>query len=88
MSLRKLKQAFYGCPASHYRRDPTAERKITAMSTLIATAAGEEFRNDVRKKLSTDTLAALTRLDPVRSTLAVAQTFILLALVIGLAMAY
>ena len=58
------------------------------MSTVIATAAGEEFRNDVRKKLSPDTLAALTRLDPVRSTLAVAQTFILLALVIGLAMAY
>ncbi len=49
---------------------------------------GEEFRDDVRKELPPDTLAALTRLDPVRSTLAVAQTFASLALVIGLAITF
>ena len=58
------------------------------MATVIAFATGEEFRDDVRKKLAPDTLAALTRLDPVRSSLAVAQTFTLLALVIGLAVAF
>ena len=29
--------------------------------------AGEEFRDDVRKKLPPEALAPLTRLDPVRS---------------------
>jgi fatty acid desaturase len=58
------------------------------MSAFIASATGEEFRDDVRRKLPPDTLAALTRLDPVRSTLAVAQTFALLALVIGVAVAF
>src|SRR5512145_48287 len=43
---------------------------------------GEEFRDDVRKKLPPEALAPLTRLDPVRSTLAVAQTFAALALVL------
>jgi fatty acid desaturase len=50
--------------------------------------AGEEFRDDVRKKLPPEALAPLTRLDPVRSTLAVLQTFAALALVIGVAVAY
>jgi fatty acid desaturase len=50
--------------------------------------AGEEFRDDVRKKLPPEVLAPLTRLDPVRSTLAVAQTFAALALVVGLAVAF
>lgn len=51
-------------------------------------ATGEEFRDDVRRKLPAGELAPLTRLDPLRSTLAVAQTFALLVLVIGLAVAY
>jgi fatty acid desaturase len=50
--------------------------------------SGEEFRDDVRKKLPVEVLGPLTRLDPLRSTLAVAQTFGLLALVIGLAIAF
>jgi fatty acid desaturase len=53
-----------------------------------AATTGEEFRDDVRKKLPAEVLAPLTRLDPARSTLAVAQTFGLLALVIGLAIAF
>jgi fatty acid desaturase len=59
-----------------------------AMTAAIASAAGEEFRDDVRKRLPPDALAPLTRLDPVRSTLAVAQTFLSLAVVIGLAVAF
>ena len=58
------------------------------MSPVNAPAIGEEFRDDIRKKLPPDILAALTRLDPARSTLAVAQTVALLALVIGLAAAF
>jgi fatty acid desaturase len=59
------------------------------MSTAAPSAtAGEEFRDDVRKKLPAEVLAPLVRLDPVRSTLAVAQTFAALALVIGLAVAF
>ncbi|MFN0038998.1 MAG: fatty acid desaturase family protein [Burkholderiales bacterium] len=58
------------------------------MPSVIPTTVGEEFRDDVRKKLPAQILATLTQLDPVRSTLAVAQTFILLALVIGLAVAF
>ena len=49
--------------------------------------AGEEFRDDVRKRLPPETLAPLTRIDPVRSTAAVAQTFGLIALVAGFALA-
>lgn len=51
-------------------------------------ATGEEFRDDVRRKLPQEALAPLTRLDPVRSTLAVAHTFGSLALVIGLALVF
>jgi fatty acid desaturase len=58
------------------------------MTTAIASAAGEEFRDDVRKRLPPEALAPLTRLDPVRSTLAVAQTFLSLAVVIGVAVAF
>jgi fatty acid desaturase len=58
------------------------------MTAAIASAAGEEFRDDVRKRLPPEALAPLTRLDPVRSTLAVVQTSALLALVIGLAVAF
>ena len=58
------------------------------MTVAIAPTTGEEFRDDVRKRLPPDALAPLTRLDPVRSTLAVAQTFLSLAVVIGLAVAF
>jgi len=58
------------------------------MTAAIASAAGEEFRDDVRKRLPPEALAPLTRLDPVRSTLAVAQTFLSLAVVIGVAVAF
>ena len=51
-------------------------------------AKGEEFRDDVRKKLPREALAPLTRLDPIRSTLAVAQTFALIAAVAALAVAF
>jgi fatty acid desaturase len=58
------------------------------MTTAIASTTGEEFRDDVRKRLPPEALAPLTRLDPARSTLAVAQTFLSLAVVIGLAVAF
>jgi fatty acid desaturase len=58
------------------------------MTAAIASAAGEEFRDDVRKRLPPDELAPLTRLDPLRSTRAIAQTFLSLAVVIGLAVAF
>lgn len=58
--------------------------------------AGEEFRDDtrvlkqaaagnVRKLLPPDELARLTRLEPLRSTLAIVQTLVLLGLVMGVA---
>ncbi|MCK6429975.1 MAG: fatty acid desaturase, partial [Burkholderiaceae bacterium] len=54
---------------------------------------GEEFRDDlrgaaavnVRKLLPAEVLTELTRLDPWRSTLAVAQTFALIAVAVGVA---
>lgn len=58
------------------------------MTAAVASTAGEEFRDDVRKRLPPDELVPLTQLDPVRSTLAIAQTFISLAVVIGLAVAF
>jgi fatty acid desaturase len=56
--------------------------------TATAFVPGEEFRDDVRKKLPRDLLAALTRLDPHRSTLAVVRTFALIAAVAALAVAF
>jgi len=53
-----------------------------------APASGEEFRDDVRKKLPAEVLAPLTELSPLRSTLAVLQTFGLIALVIVLAVKF
>ena len=47
--------------------------------------SGEEFRDDVRKKLPREILASLTAMSPLKSTLAIMQTFGLLALVIALA---
>ena len=49
--------------------------------------SGEEFRDDVRKKLPPDILASLTTLSPFKSTLAVLQTIGLLVIVIALAIA-
>ena len=55
---------------------------------IAAFARGEDFRDDVRKKLPREELATLTRLSPLRSTLAVAQTFALIATVAVLAVAF
>lgn len=46
---------------------------------------GEEFRDDVRKKLLPEVLAPLTQLNATRSILSVLHTFGLIALVIGIA---
>ena len=46
---------------------------------------GEEFRDDVRKKLPPEILAPMVELDSFRSSLSILQTFGLLALVIGIA---
>ena len=54
----------------------------------MQTRDGEEFRDDVRKKLPAEILAPLTRLDSRRSLLSVAQTVALLAFVIGVAIFY
>ena len=51
-------------------------------------AAGEEFRDDVRKKLPAEVLAPLTELSPLRSTTAVAHTFGLIALVLAFAVTF
>ena len=50
--------------------------------------SGEEFRDDVRKRLPAEVLAPLTELSAVRSTLAVAQTFASIAVVLALAAAF
>ena len=55
---------------------------------VTASVQGEEFRDDVRKRLPREVLATLTRLDPLRSTLAVTQTFALIATVAALAVAF
>lgn len=52
------------------------------MDRSTKAAAGEEFRDDVRKRLPPEVLAPLTTISPLRSTLAVAQTFGLLAAVL------
>ena len=53
----------------------------------MTTRSGEEFRDDVRKKLPPEILAPLTRLSSLRSSLAVLYTFGLLALIIAAAIA-
>jgi len=53
-----------------------------------ASVSGEEFRDDVRKRLPAEVLAPLTELSAVRSTLAVAQTFASIAVVLALAVAF
>jgi fatty acid desaturase len=50
--------------------------------------SGEEFRDDVRKKLPAEVLAPLTGLSPLRSTLAVVHTGALIALVLFLAVKF
>jgi fatty acid desaturase len=61
---------------------------IQHLEKIMDTRAGEEFRDDVRKKLPSDVLAPLTTLDATRSIAAVLQTVVLIALVIGFAIAY
>ncbi len=53
-----------------------------------AAGSGEEFRDDVRRRLPRGVLAPLVRIDPWRSTLALAQTFGLIALVASFAIAF
>jgi fatty acid desaturase len=50
--------------------------------------AGEEFRDDIRKRLPANVLGPLTELSPVRSTLAILQTAMLIAIVIFLAVRF
>jgi fatty acid desaturase len=50
--------------------------------------SGEEFRDDVRKRLPAEVLAPLTELSAVRSTLAIAQTFASIAVVLAFAVAF
>jgi len=50
--------------------------------------SGEEFRDDVRKRLPPEILTPLTALSHLRSTLAVLQTFGLIALIIALAVRF
>lgn len=52
-------------------------------TTQAIAARGEEFRDDVRKRLPPEVLARYTAICPWRSTLALAQTLILLALLIA-----
>ncbi len=58
------------------------------MAIASPPAAGEEFRDDVRKKLPAHVLRPLTQLSPLRSTMAIVQTFVLIALVLGFAIAF
>ena len=48
-------------------------------------SVGEEFRDDVRKKLPREILSPLTRLSPVRSTLALLQNVLAIAVVMAIA---
>src|SRR5262245_60968757 len=59
-----------------------------SMTEMTLPVRGEEFRDDVRKKLPRDVLAPLTRIDPLRSTFAVAQTFALIGAVAALAVTF
>lgn len=53
----------------------------------MSTTAGEEFREDLRRRLlSPQELAPLTRLDPLRSSLSLLQTFGMLAIAVGVAL--
>ena len=52
------------------------------------TRAGEEFRDDVRKKLPADVLAPLTQLDAWQSMASVVYTVGLLGVIIGLGINY
>jgi fatty acid desaturase len=53
-----------------------------------AAGSGEEFRDDVRRRLPREALAPLVRIDAWRSTLTLLQTFGLIALVAGFAIAF
>src|SRR5262245_29348089 len=61
---------------------------MAVISVEASSAVGEEFRDDVRRKLPKSALAPLIELSEWRSTLAVAQTFGLLALVLSAAIAF
>jgi fatty acid desaturase len=58
------------------------------VTQMPSARAGEEFRDDVRKRLPQQVLAPLTELSAVRSTFAVAQTFSSIGLVLALAVKF
>jgi fatty acid desaturase len=64
-------------------RDDLRGTSVAPAQALDARAA-----NAVRRLLPAETLAALTRLDPLRSTLAIAQTLALIALALGAALSH
>jgi len=57
-------------------------------SDALPRTAGEEFRDDIRKRLPADVLARLTELSPLRSTLAILQTGMLIAIAIFVAVRF
>lgn len=57
-------------------------------ATAVIAASGEEFRDDVRKRLPPEVLARFTAISAWRSTLALAQTLALLALLIAAGIAW
>ncbi len=61
---------------------------LTTHLSTMETRVGEEFRDDVRKKLPAEILAPLTQLDTWRSTGAVIYTIGLLTLTIGVAVSF
>lgn len=65
--------------------DVQAKRGEEFRNDLRGTAAGRAAALDVRKLLPAEVLAEMTRLDPWRSTLAVAQTLAVIALAVGVA---
>jgi hypothetical protein len=85
---RRSSRAAKAGTATSARSDATRGTIAPMTAPIVPQAVGEEFREDVRKKLPPEELAPLTRLDPLRSTIAVAQTYVLLALVIGFAIAF
>lgn len=58
------------------------------MTSASPSNVGEEFRDDVRKRLPAQVLRPLTELSPLRSTLAIARTFALIILVLVFAVRY
>jgi fatty acid desaturase len=65
-----------------------AVRAAPAAAVPSSTGSGEEFRDDVRKKLPPEVIAKLTALSPWRSTLAIAGNVAILAAAIAVALVW